>query len=416
MQVRAVVVAAVVSALVPGCFELERLEALRDGDIRVEVTDENGDPVVGARAFAVGTGRVGISDDAGVVVVGPMPFGDYVVRIDLDDNDDGLADRGVYTQVLSSIINDSSSNVARVTSFDHGVVVVGDSGSVAGSLAGCDVTEICRVVAFRTVAGETLPIEGTGVVAGGVWRIDGLLAGDVELAAYAWERPLSTAPLQQLIAATRPTRVAHASGSVGDDDVVLTLEAAPASTTAAIDLRDAQADLAGTANYLVPSTTTFATVANLSGNVPGANVAIPVGVFDLTVQVDGRGGRLDGLVGVPGLSAPFVSVATGSFDCIASDGRVDCNGDDSSDVVDLNGNGEHDLGDVDLDNDGIADSEDPDVDGDGIDDDDEPTACRVAGRGADRDHDCLCDAIDPLPDCQSNDPVDCAAVVAPVCD
>ena len=416
MRVRPVVVAVAVAAWSSGCFELQRLDGLRDGDIRVEVKDDAGDPVVGAAVFAVGTSRVGISNTDGIATVGPMPFGDYAIRVEVV-GDDGVVDAGGYGAAVSTIDALSTSSIARLTSFDQGPIVVATTGSVSGTVTGCAATSLCRVVAFRTVAGVTLPAEGTGIVDNddGSFTIAGLVPGDVQLAAFAWERPLSTEPLQQLIAATRPTHFGTGRATVGDSGVALDVDSvAPASASAGIAVRDPEladsdrAQVTGTANYLVPTTTTFATVAGVGGTVPGDEVDIPVGVFDLTVQLDGRGGRLDGLVGVPGLDAPYVPVTIGGFDCVVDGAVVDCNGDGSSDYASA--------ADVDLDNDGEVDSSDPDVDGDGIADANEPTACRVAGRGGDRDADCLCDAVDPLPDCQSNDPVACAAAIAPTCE
>ena len=426
MLVRVVVVAAVVSLASSGCFELTRLDGLRDGDIALDVLDGAGAAVIGASVFAVGTSRVGISDDTGAAVVGPMPFGDYALRIAIDEGNDGVVEAGAYVTVLAPIDALATSSLARLTAFDYGEVVIVPTADVSGTVSGCPLTSLCRVVAFRTAAGVTLPIEGTGNVDGvaGTWSIAGLIAGDIQLAAFAWDRPASTVPLQQLIAATRPTHVGAGSATVGDSGVVIAVATVPANTTAEIALRapdaDAERALTGTANYLVPTTSTFATVGNLAGAVPGEAVTIPVGVFDLSVQVDGIGGRLEGLVGVPGLKAPFVPVTLGGFDCVADSennetGSIDCNSDGINDVVDTNGDG-LDLGDIDTDNDGIRDGDDDDIDGDGVVDSTEPSACRIAGRGGDRDGDCLCDATDPLPDCQSNDPADCTAVVAPVCD
>lgn len=386
ISIVSVVFAAAACTLSSGCLELDRADGLRPGDIRVHVVDAAGADVVGARVFAVGTPRVGVSDDAGVAIVGPMPFGDYMLRA-VSDDAGGFAEDVVV--IDSQVVTSVPRLVSGVTE-----IAVGALGNIGGTVAACPAGTVCRVVAFRTAGGYALPIEGTALVgADGRWQIDGLAAGDVELAAYSWTPPLSTVPLDQLRDASRPTADGQARGTVGDDDIAITLSATPAAGTASFSARIGGPDgeerpaSSGIVSFYVPTTTTAASTTTASSTLPGTDVAVPIGVFDLNGQIEGFGGRLEGFVGVRAVPAPYLPIALSSYACATDD----CN------------------------NDGVVDVISDDVDGDGVPDDQEPTACREAGRGADRDGDCLCDAIDPLPDCQSNDPLACAAVTAPVC-
>ncbi len=427
MVLRVVAVAVVVPALVGGCFELERSEGLRPGDARVVVVDESGAVVVGARVSAVGHDRVGISGDDGVAVVGPLPFGEYLLRVEVDANNDGVIDAGATTTTPTVIAKPLLGALPRLSFFDHDKVVVSVAGSIGGTVE-CPVGSLCRVVAFRTVAGTTLPAEANAAVdATGRWQLDGVVAGEVRVAAFSWTPSVSLEPAQQLFAATRPDAVGVATATVGDDNVVIALASAPASVSAGISIRVAPAEgvtsdadtieATGVALYVVPSTNGSAPASATTprADIPGEAVEMPVGLFDIVVNVDDLGGRLFGIVGVPGLTDPLPPISIASFDCVEIADGVDCNDDGLNDMRDLDGNGRIDLADVDINNNGIVDSDDEDVDGDGIADVDEPSECRLVGRGGDRDGDCLCDAVDPLPDCQSNDPLACTLPTPPTC-
>src|SRR5690606_18426425 len=110
------------------------------------------------------------------------------------------------------------------------------TGSVAGTVSGCDDGELCRVVAFRKIQlgsalsstrEVALPIEGqSGVAADGSWRIDGLTVGDVELVALAATASASVEPAQQLIAASQPSRFGRASVSVGETNIPIDVDTA----------------------------------------------------------------------------------------------------------------------------------------------------------------------------------------------
>ena len=394
------------------CFELERTRGLGEGSITLRVVDDAGEPVVGAVVSVDGTARVSTSDSLGLVAVDALLPGDQLLRVFVDDDDDGLADRAavVTTGGVQRAEFSTGSFTAAVTKLSSDVlgdVAVAAVGSIEGAVTGCDV-ELCRVVVFREVSlGRLAPRDVAGVVeaSAGVFDVDGsfsipgVAAGAVKVVAFSWPRPLSTDPVQQMIAASKDiTRFAVVDAVVvaGDvtADVDLVLADVPASVATELEISGEPEELeraAGQAFFSAPETVFDAPQI---GTISGAISAIdaPIGVFNVEVNLDnGLGGLMRRAIAVPGI-ARLGPIQTGAFaGCRQFDGKDDCDGD------------------------GVNVEDDDDDDGDGQVDALEP-ACRGPGLGTDRDGDCLCEPADPFPDCASNDPVACELVEAPVCD
>lgn len=420
----AVVAAVTVGSLGTSCLKLDRVDNLGPGDIRVDVK-RDGDAVDNAVVRALNT-RVTLSDADGRAQLHALPVGQWPIVITVDDNDDGVADaaaidaRAVVADVGTAVTSD-------FTGVDLGPVELEATGALAGTMPSCAAAELCRVVVVRSVvdadgAAITLPVEASaGVGTDNAWRIDGLPAGSVSVVAYAWDR----GALQPLVAATRPTRFGVVEAEVGDTAVVAVAETPAAATSTTLAFRaavDVLERAAGEANFFVPTATTTATtegasstIGPLTADAPSFSALVPPGMIDLRVQLDTGVGALFNVVVVPD-SAPLVAVSIGTSTCSAFDGGVDCNGDGQNDATDLDDVEGLDVGDVDLDNNGVADSDDTDLDHDGVADTTEPSACRVPGVGADRDADCLCDLVDPFPDCAGNDPLACDVLEPAVCE
>jgi len=360
-------------SLTPACFDLERASGFGEGEIRLAVVDATGAPVVGARVAIEGARQAAVTNDAGLAVVGGLVVGDYAVRVLVDDDGDGIPEAGAV-RGEASIRLAPLRGVERLTTFELPTTTLVATGSVAGTVTGCGVGEICRVVAFRhitlgTAGGRSrevaLPIEGNaGVDVDGSWRIDGLLPGTVTVVATAYTKSVATQPLQQLIAASRPLRFAVSDVEVGANGVALVVDTdVPASVTATLEVAAGPDDLErlqGDVDYLVPGTGTDVSpglrgaFAGLSVAVPTVEIDIPVSVFDLSAQADGVVGQLAAVAGVPGIGT-LLPVVLGL----------------------------------------------PAVD---------DTGC------VDVDEDCLCDIVDPFPGCASNDPVECTPAAPIVCE
>lgn len=389
-------------AAAAGCQPLERTDGFGDGELRVTVVDDAGAAVVGARVALVGTTRLATTDSAGFAVLRDLVPSDYALHIGVDDDDDGVFDRAAIRGDVGTIRVAAQAGQQRRTTFVTGPIAVASTGTIRGSVAGLVDGELARVVAVRTLALGTdsvrevqLPVEASsGVDVDGTFALPGLASGEVTLVAFTWPRPTSTQPLQQLIAASRPTRFATRSVAVGGADVVIDgLVDVPAAASVTLELAGALADARneGNAIYTVPlggpdvAVGVVGGFAGLTAAAPTAVIDAPVSVFDLTVDVDGVASLVPLVVGFP--DAAWLPVPVGLDPACPGD---DCDGDD--------------------------DDADTDDDGDGVDDALEPTACRVPGAGADRDGDCLCDAADPFPDCAANDPVDCTPAAPIACD
>jgi hypothetical protein len=420
----AVVVAVTACSLgATSCLELDRVDDLGAGDVRL-VVEQDGAVVDNAVVRAL-SARVTVSDANGAAQLHALPVGQWPLVITVDDNDDGVADAAAID--ARPVLNDVGTAVTSdFTGFDLGTVELVATGSLAGTAPSCAAEELCRVVVVRTVtdaegAAFTMPVEASVGVVAGAWRIDGLAAGTVSVVTFAWDR----GALQPLVAATRPTRFGVVEANVGDTGVVAVVDTAAAVATTTLAFRAAEGVLeraSGEANYFVPTATTTATadgasstIAQLSADAPSSSVQVPAGLLDVRVQLDIGVGALFNVVVVPD-GAPLVAVTIGTSTCSVIDDGVDCNGDGNNDATDLDGSGTIDLADVDLDHNGAVDSADADLDHDGVADSTEPTACRVPGVGADRDADCLCDLVDPFPDCAGNDPLACDVVVPAVCE
>jgi hypothetical protein len=405
----------VVAGLVFSGCELERSEGLGEGEIHMVVTDEGGDGVVGALVSVLGTGVGAISAEGGVAVVKNLHAGDFALRVSVDEDGDGVADLAAYR-------GDATIRVGKVRGLDRltafqleSPVVLAPTGSVSGTVAGCEDGEICRVVAYRhlnigtvfsTVREVALPIEGqSGVQTDGTWRIDGLAVGEVSLVAFAATASASVEPRQQLIAASNPSRFGTATADVGSVDVAINVDTdVAASVEAIIEVAGDAADVdgkSGSAFVTVPSDITDLG-AGLGGTIDGVSadartfaVNVPVTVFDITVQLDGFSGVGSAFAATPNIGVLLpVNVARACALKLPED-------DDPEETVYC-----------DADNDGLLDA-DPaelDADGDGIPDADE-VGCVGINVGTDADGDCLCDLVDPFPNCSSNDPADCVRAI-----
>jgi hypothetical protein len=405
----------VVAASAAGCQPLDRTDGVGEGEVRVTVVDEAGAPVAGARVAIVGSPRVATSDEEGLAALRGLVPGDYALHVGVDDNDDGVFDRAAVRGDVGRIRVVDVAGRLRRTSFLTGPVAVAATGEIRGTVD-VDDGELARVVAVRTVALGTddarevqLPVEASsGVDVDGGFRLRGLAPGEVTLVAFAWPKPTSTQPLQQLIAASRPTRFARQTVTVGSGDVVVAaLAAVPVSSAMVLELAGELADARndGEATFTVPqggpdvAVGLVGAIDGLTAASPRLTIDAPVAVFDLTVQLDGVVGGVPLVVGLP--EAAWLPVPLGlDPQCLGRE----------RDAPDP-----EDCGD-DVDGDGVLDDDDTDNDGDGVEDALEPTACRVPGLGADRDGDCLCDAADPFPDCASNDPIDCTPAAPLVCE
>jgi hypothetical protein len=419
MRFPVVVVVAVTVAGSSSCLELDRVDDLRPGDVRL-VVERDGRAVGGAVVQTLNT-RVTATDRNGEAQLQALPVGQWPVFITLDDDGDGVADAAAIDG-RPAVVDGGTALTADFTGFDLGTVELSPTGTLSGTAPSCAPDELCRVVVLREVVdGEgnaiTLPIEAsTGVGTDGAWRFDGLAAGSVTVVGFAWPRSAQL----PLVAATRPTRFGVVNVDVGASDVVVDITSAAAPTPTTLSFRgavDALERATGELNFFVPTAATQATVdgaaspvTSLSGDAPSTTTSVPAGLVDVRAQLDVGVGALFNVVLVPD-AAPLVAMAIGTSICSAVDRGVDCNGDGVSDVVELDGAGDVDLGDVDLDNNGVPDVADTDLDHDGVADATEPAACRVIGLGADRDADCLCDLVDPFPDCFGNDPAACGVGV-----
>jgi hypothetical protein len=411
---------AIVGAL--ACQPLDRTEGFGNGEVRVTVVDAEGEPIEGARVRVPGSPRVAISSAGGLAVLRGLVVGDYALHIGVDDDGDGRDDRAVVRAGDTAMVRTAEVGGARRhTSVVTGPIALEPSGSIAGTLPGLLPDELARVVVVRRVvlgadasAREVqLPVEGSGgVTDDGSFAVEGLAAGEVILVALTWVPSSSPEPLQQLIAASRPTRFAVQAAQVGSGDVVVAnLEAVPALVTLTLELAGDIKPVrnAGQVVFSVPldgpdvAGALVGTIEGLAAASPRVVVDAPLSVFDLRVQLDG--------VPVPTSVSPVVGLVDITLLPVPVGLDPDCQpreSDDEHGAVDGCGG--------DLDGDGLLDDDDDDDDADGVDDADEPTACRLIGLGADRDGDCLCDAVDPFADCASNDPVDCDPVAPISCE
>ncbi len=394
------------------CFELERTRGLGEGVIHFRVVDGVGSPVAGAVVSVDGVARVSTSNDKGLVEVDSLSPGDQLLRVAVDDDADGSMDRAAIVStggiVRAEFTPSFSAPVSRLTADVLGDVVVTATGSLTGSVAGCAL-ELCRVVVFREVLlGRLEPRSVDGVVeasAGvgvdGSFVVPDVAAGPVKVAAFSWPRPSSTEPQQQMIAASRDVSavaVVDAVVSSGEAAAVeLVLAQAQASVQGEIELGGEVDELeraTGEAVFVAPQSIVDVDAA-LVGAITGPITAVdlPLGVFDVSVALDGGlGGSLLRAVAVPGVGRLVPIETQPVFGCRQFDGKDDCDGDGKN--VD----------------------DDDDDDGDGQLDVDEPAGCRGPGLGTDLDQDCLCEPADPFPGCASNDPVACELVVPPDCE
>lgn len=391
-----------------GCQPLDRTRGLGEGGLRARVVDGAGAGIAGARLSVLGMPRLGTSDSLGDVVVGGLVPGDLAVRVGVDDDGDGVDDRAAIAGVAAIRLAEIGGLIRRTT-FDLGDVVVEATGEVAGTVGGVLDGELARVVAFRVLrVGDrdvALPIEAAaGVDVDGAFVLRGLVPGPVTLVAFVWPKATSTQPLQQQIAASRPTRFARIDVDVGQADVALDVATAvPLSVPVTLTLGGVLAPDRndGLADFLVPHTTTpvaptlTAPLAGLTEDTATLAVSAPLSVFDLAVQLDsGAAGTASLLIALPDTAllpvAIGLDVACPTLDGV--DGTSDCDGD------------------------GVEDGVDEDADGDGVIDAIEPAACVGVGRGVDDDADCLCGLADPFPGCASNDPLDCTPAAPIDCD
>jgi hypothetical protein len=412
MVIRRVVVVVAALAWGPGCFVLDRADALADGSVAFDVVDVAGRPVPGARVTVDGAPRVATADVDGHVVLRGLVPGDHVVRVGVFDRATGGPSRGAVVDAASIRTAEISRGafatprLAPTAQLLPPVTVV-DTAALGGRVEGCG-PALCRVVVVRRLAlgsderrDVVGSVEATTVVdADGNWSVDGIVPGAVVVVAFASD-PVDDTPARQSAAASRPASFAVADvalGAGGADVPALTLAPLPGSTTLVLELAgafDEAARIAGALTLLAPAT-----------NLEAVDVALPVdgldglarpiltldtaaGVFDLDVVLEnGAAGRLRGAVVVPGLGPQAtLAVSLDAVPCIDDD----CDGD------------------------GLVSGDDDDDDGDGQVDAAETAPCRGPGRGTDLDGDCLCEPADPVPDCATNVPGACTPTAAIVC-
>jgi hypothetical protein len=405
-------------AVVVGCRPLERTTELGAGEVRVSVVDDQEMPVEGAIVTVPGSPRMAVSDADGLAVVRGLVAGNYALRIGIDDDGDGRDDRAAVRAADVAMVRLAElGGAGRLSSVITAPIELAPTGSIGGTVPGLLPSELARVVVVRRVTlgaderapAVQLPVEGSaGVDVDGSFLIEGLAAGEVTLVALTWSPSSSPEPLQQLIAASRPSRFAVKTVDVGNLDVVVAeLAPSPASVPLTVELGGDLSPVrnAGSVTYDVPqgnvavSAALVGTIEGLASSSPRAAVEAPLSVFALIVDI-GAVGVAEPVVGLPDVALLPVPVGLDPA----------CGPREGAELGAIDGCG------GDLDGDGVLDDDDDDDDGDGVNDNLEPTVCRTIGRGADRDGDCLCDAVDPFADCTSNDPVDCEPLAPLTCE
>lgn len=403
------------------CQPLERTADFGNGEVRVSVVDDQGAAVVGARVSIPGSPRMAISDADGLAVVRGLVAGDYALHIGIDDDGDGHDDRAALRADGTAMVRTAELGGAlRHTTVVTEPIELVPTGVVGGTLPGLRDDELARVVVVRRVrlgsdegAREVqLPVEGSGGVdVTGSFLVAGLAAGEVTLVALTWSPSSSPEPLQQLIAASRPSRFAVHTAQVGSGEVVIAnLEAAPPSVTLTVELAGdlKPARNAGQVVYSVPLGGPDV-AGGLVGSIEGLTAASPRVVVEAPLTVCEQRVQLDEVAG-----ATSVNQIVGLADVVLAPVPVGLDPACGARVSDILGAIDGCGGDVD--GDGLLDDDDDDDDGDGASDELEPTACRTIGLGADRDGDCLCDAVDPFADCAANDPFNCEPLAPITCD
>jgi hypothetical protein len=348
------------------------------------------------------------------LVLTGLGAGDHLVRVTEDDNRDGIIDRGAYITTArlerAAFPRLFGNDVEQLTSALFDDVELRATVGLRGEVSGCD-EGLCRVFVTRELQlgplGDTRTVhtttEATAIVnSDGSFLLQGLIPGPVRVVALRWTPANSDVPRQQAIAAARDVdRFATATVVVGTtESVTLALGEAPADVEVDIEVGGATGDptrQSGSAVFFVPGTTTDV-IPNQVAIVDGVNpdtktfrARVPLGVFDLSIQLDDGDGFVFGVVAAPGLSRLGPVEIGPLVVCPQIDGANDC------------------------DNDGVPEGEDEDDDGDGQPDADESIACLGPGKGTDYDRDCLCEPYDPVPSCTSNDPAACD-VAPPSCD
>jgi hypothetical protein len=402
------------------CFPLERGDGLGSGAIHLTVVDRGGAPIAGARISVDGAPHLATSDAEGAAVLTDVGVGDSLVRIAVDDDGDGITDRGALVPDAGVTVGDFSRGAflgtrQALTSLVLGEVFVDDTVALRGRVEGC-APLTCRVVVVHHLDfGATSPRSAQGVVEAtarvdddGAWRLSGIVPGRVSVVALQWDASGAAGPVAQGLAASRAVAAGRAdrelvaaTGSTDVDVGTLSLAALPATLPATLAVGGLDAEglvrASGLLTFTAPSTAAARTdVAPVTIDGLDASGLLtfeaPPGVVDIGLTLDdGTGGVLRGALVVPGLTA-LASVQAGVFACgTQTEAGADC------------------------DDDGLAAGDDDDDDGDGQPDADETPPCRGVGRGTDRDGDCLCEPFDPLPDCTSNDPSACATATPVVC-
>lgn len=415
-----------VAAGLLGCsYPFERTTEVSDGEIRLTPRREDGalaERAVasvsgGARAAAV---RRDAANGNDALVLAGLAAGPWLVRVQEDEDNDGVAERGAWlTQTLELLpipksFNDGCAGRApplSVNSRIWGDIVLEETASLGVEVEvddgsgprGLSDTEAARVVVWRDLVVEETPyattVEASAAVVHSAATLRGLIAGTVHVAVFVYETDASAGtPLlygvthtelapgsdaRLTLRASIPARQSDGTPKAVDAEVELTWDPA-LSADASLELATTDspdvADPLATVDVLDPQPL------GLRGLQPGdaVRVRLPVGVSRLVLAsaTEGLvGGSALGVVmapqdpGAPDLDAPRVGpvLLTGAIDPCAPltpEAAPDC------------------------DNDGIADEDDEDRDGDGQADAQEGAAegrCVAPGQGTDLDGDGLCE-------------------------
>jgi hypothetical protein len=445
-----------------GClFDFNRGLDLQPGDIAGRVVREDGAAAAYARVAIGGTGAVHRTNADGEFVISGLSAGGWSLRITDDSNGDGLIERAAFREVALTVqrhadglFGDGEPKLTFVSLGDvqlAGVVEV--NGTV--EVPDYDGDDVAEVFVLRSV---TLPGSDdgagnvrqdlqvpTGIEARATAGVDpdtgerhfffpAVAAGDFTLVAllndgataYVSEPRAVSAQAGESVDIALTPLVAEGPDTPGDEetrDVQIELAPAPADS----DQLEIVLAPPGTAEADVE----FGTFDD-GRVVPGAasvNTTLPIGgAFDVWLKTEsGLLGTLETRVvdrpGEPLLVWAYAQLGDGPRCADAGNNLVDCDHDELPGLPALPEGGggtpaqiwsacAPQCADAFGSDEGAASCDalgvtyDCDDDGDGQPDVTEPAACRALSAGGDYDGDGRCDAVDPFPDCASNDAAD----------
>jgi hypothetical protein len=470
----------ILATVFAGCvLPTDRTEGLGDGEIHGRAVRSDGKPASAALIALQGSSRVTTADaDGAFAFLGLVP-GRWLVRVTEDDDGDGAVERGAYVPVdllraavpknLTDGCAGAPANV--VTSVLLGDVALEDTGSIIGTVTldvddpgslGAD--ERARVVVWRDVNGYATQLEASGGVdINGDYRIDGVIVGRVQVAAFVFDavqgavRPkifavddVDVSAGEALIDLRAGEGANIEGGACAVDDDCLGVSACVDTTCVGPRLAATQIELHWTLPEpaAVDISQVLFTAPNgapdlrdpdgeaftLTESARAKVVDAPIGVVEILFTSATEGatdGLLRGAVIVPeGFVQGPVELPVLADACVDDNGTPDDPGDDARDC---DGDGARGLppptGTDDAawvacgacaDAFGVAGAGarcgdfDCDDDGDGQPDVTEPARCLGPAIGTDLDADDLCEpAEDPFPLCAADDLAGCPAAFSP---